>query len=174
MELAPLVETLPTVTVAACPAAFNVTPFANVPPVVRTLTAVALVAGTNVSAPPVEVRLIARTPVVETGPVPLYVMVAGAVVLTVVNPGPGTVDVPGLAVADRTVVVPSVQVIMLPDCEHVVDWAKAVPGKAHAKIAVDTLLKSARRAFELIIMKASLIKLIKFLRRNFTRNYCRH
>lgn len=95
-------------------------------------------------------------------------MVDGAVVLTVVKPGPGTVDVPGLAVADRTVVVPSVQVIMLPDCEHVVDWAKAVPGTMQAKMAVDTLLRSARRAFELIIMETPLLTLISF----FTPQIC--
>ena len=101
-------------------------------------------------------------------------MVDGAVVLTVTSPGPGTVDVPGLAVADKTVVVPSVQVIIVPDCEHVVDCAKAVPGTAQAKMAVDTLLRSAKRAFELIIMEASLLTLISFLRRKFPRNYYRY
>ena len=159
-ELVPLVDTFPTVTVAAWPEVFNVTPFAPTPPVVRTSTGAAFVIGTKVSAPPVDVKLTARTPVVETGPVPLYSIVDGEVVFTVTRPGPGTVAVPGLAVADRTVVVPSVQVIIVPDCEHVVDWAKAVPGTAQAKMAVDTLLRSAKRAFELSILEASLLTLI--------------
>ena len=160
MELAPLVETFPTVTVAVCPAVFIVTPFAKVPPVVTTLTADALGAGTKVNAPPVDVNLIPGTPVVEMGPVPEYVIVAGVVVLTTTRPGAGAVVVPGLAVPVRTVAGPSTQVMLAPVCEQVVACACAVAGKRNVNIAVETLLSNATRAVEIFI-------LILFLRKKF-------
>ena len=67
-ELAPLVDTLPTVTVAAWPTVSSVSPLAAVPPVVEMLTGVPVL-GVKLSAPPVEVRLTAGTAVVAMGPV---------------------------------------------------------------------------------------------------------
>ena len=85
-------------------------------------------------------------------------MVDGAVVFVVLKPGPVTVFVPGLAVAVRTVVVPSTQVIVVPVCEQVVVCAAALPGRMNATIAVETLLSSASRNAELVINKHPLIQ----------------
>lgn len=78
-------------------------------------------------------------------------MVEGAVVLLVLKPGPETVVVPGLAVAVRTVVVPSTQVVVIPVWEQVVACAAALPGRTKAAIVVDTLLSSASRIAELVM-----------------------
>lgn len=130
----------------------SVTPSAPTPPVVLMLTADAPDTGAKLSAPPVEVKLTARTLVVEMGPVPEYKMVAGAVVFIATKPGPGTTVVPPLTVPPKTVTGPSTQLMLAPVCEHVVACANALPGRAHMTNAVDTLLSSARRTVVFFIL----------------------
>jgi hypothetical protein len=78
------------------------------------------------------------------------VVVDGATAFNVTKPGPGTVTVPALAVAVRTVVVPSTQVIVSPVCEQLVACALALPGRKQIAAAVETVLIKARRAIDFI------------------------
>ena len=79
-------------------------------------------------------------------------MVDGAVMLLVTRPGPATVVVPVLAVAVRTVAAPSMQVIVAPTCEQVVDCAAAELGNRTTAMTVDALPSKTRR-IELVIME---------------------
>ena len=58
----------------------------------------------------------------------------------------------GVVVAVSTVAAPSTQVIVVPACEQAVDCASALPDRRNIAVAVETLLRSARRSGELFIL----------------------
>ena len=72
----------------------------------------------------------------------------------VTRPGPGVVVVEAVVVAVSTVAVPSTQVIVVPNCEQVVDCACACAGRRKIAAAVETLLSSAKRTFKLAMSKS--------------------